>query len=152
VLLSQRGRLICSVEKELQIEMGTTYHLGVLQRGFQSREFDENVMENIDETHFVVNLDNEHTLGFQGDTSITYAEVVSGGDSMTMVVRIFGEQRSMIEAPMIIFTNAHRSYSIRGLEDTISCVTYRTGPKGWMDQSIFPEYFNEPRAFQADVQ
>jgi hypothetical protein len=35
VLLSQRGRLICSIEKELQIEMGTTYHLGVLQRGFQ---------------------------------------------------------------------------------------------------------------------
>jgi hypothetical protein len=47
-------------------------------------------MENIDETHFVVNLDNGHTLGFQGDTSVTYAEVVSGGDSMTMVVRISG--------------------------------------------------------------
>jgi hypothetical protein len=58
VLLSQRGRLTSSVEKELQIEMGTTYHLGVLQRGFQLGEFDENVMENIDETHFVVNLDN----------------------------------------------------------------------------------------------
>jgi hypothetical protein len=46
VLLSQRSRLICSVEKELQIEMGTTYHLAMLQRGFQSKEFDENVMEN----------------------------------------------------------------------------------------------------------
>ena len=34
VLLSQRGRLICSVKKELQIEMGTSYHLCVLQRGF----------------------------------------------------------------------------------------------------------------------
>jgi hypothetical protein len=152
VLLSQRGRLTCSVEKELQIEMGTAYHLGVLQRGFQSREFDENVMENLDETHFVVNLDNGHTLGFRGDTSVTYAEVVSGGDSMTMIVRISGGRRSMIEAPMLIFTNAHRSYPIRGLEDTIPGVTYRTGPKGWMDQSIFPKYFNEPRAFQADVQ
>jgi hypothetical protein len=30
VLLSQRGRLTCSVEKELQIEMGTAYHLAVL--------------------------------------------------------------------------------------------------------------------------
>jgi hypothetical protein len=30
VLLSQRGRLICSVEKKLQIEMDTTYHLGIL--------------------------------------------------------------------------------------------------------------------------
>jgi hypothetical protein len=51
--------------------MDTTYHLGVLQRGFQSREFDENVMENLDETHLVVNLDNGHTLGFRGDTSVT---------------------------------------------------------------------------------
>jgi hypothetical protein len=36
VLLSQCGRLTCSVEKELQIAMGIAYHLGVLQRGFQS--------------------------------------------------------------------------------------------------------------------
>jgi hypothetical protein len=132
--------------------MDTAYHLGVLQRGFQSGEFDENVMENIDEMHFVVNLDNGHTLGFRGDTSVTYVEVVSGGDSMTMVVRISGGRRFMIEAPMFIFTNAHRSYPIRGLEDTIPRVTYRTGPKEWMDQSIFPKYFNEPRAFQVDVQ
>jgi hypothetical protein len=55
-------------------------------------------------------------------------------------------------APMLIFTNAYRSYHIRGLEDTIPRVTYRTGPKRWMDQYIFPEYFNEFRAFQADVQ
>jgi hypothetical protein len=131
MLLSQHGRLTCSVEK--QIEMGTAYHLGVLQRGFQSGEFDENVMENLDETHFVVNLDNGHTLGFRGDTSVTYAEVVSGGDSMTMVVRISGGRRSIIKAPMLIFTNAHRSYPISRLEDTIPGVTYRTGLKGWMD-------------------
>jgi hypothetical protein len=101
-------------------------------------------MENLDETHFVVNLDNGHTLGFRGDTSVTYAEVVSGRDSMTMVVRISGRRRSMIEAPMLIFTNAYRSYPIRGLEGTIPGVTYMTGPKRWMDQSIFPKYFNEP--------
>ena len=47
-------------------------------------------MENIDETHFVVNMDNSRTLGFCGDTTIKYAEVVSGGDSMTMVIRISG--------------------------------------------------------------
>jgi hypothetical protein len=34
VLLSQHGRLTCSIEKELQIEMDTIYHLDVLQRGF----------------------------------------------------------------------------------------------------------------------
>jgi hypothetical protein len=47
VLLSQHGRLTCSVEKELQIEMGTAYHLGLLQRGFQSGECDENVIKKL---------------------------------------------------------------------------------------------------------
>ena len=47
-------------------------------------------MENIDETHFVINMDNGRTLGFQGDTLVKYAEVVSNGDSMVMVVWILG--------------------------------------------------------------
>jgi hypothetical protein len=42
VLLSQRGKLSCSLGKELQIEMQATHHLGVLQRGFQTGFFDEN--------------------------------------------------------------------------------------------------------------
>ena len=90
VLLSQRGRLTCNPEKELQIERATTYHLGVLQRDFKSEIFDENLMENVDEIHFVVNLDNGRTLEFRGDTIVKYAEVVSRGDSMTMVIRIQG--------------------------------------------------------------
>jgi hypothetical protein len=65
VLLSKMGNLSCSPEKERQIEMNTAYHLGVLQRGFQSRVFNENLMENLDETHFTVNMDNGYTLGFR---------------------------------------------------------------------------------------
>ena len=47
-------------------------------------------MENVDETHFVINLDNNRTLGFRGDTTVKYAKVVFGGDSMTIVIRISG--------------------------------------------------------------
>ena len=57
VLLSQRGCLTCSRDKELQIEMQTAYHLEALYRGFSSEEFDENLIENLNETHFIVNLD-----------------------------------------------------------------------------------------------
>ena len=57
----------------------------------------------------------------------------------------------MIEAPMLIFTNPNSSYPIRGLNDNIPGVCYRTGPKGWMDQTLFSDYFVEPRAFQSDV-
>ena len=112
VLLSQIGRLTCSLEKEIQIERNTVYHLGVLKRGFDSDLFDENLMENIDETHFVVNMDNGRTLGFRDDTSTKYVEVIFGGDSMTLVVRISGGHRSMIEAPMLIFINPNNSYPI----------------------------------------
>jgi hypothetical protein len=112
VLLSQRGNLSCSPEKERQIEMNTAYHLGILQRGFQSRVFDENLMENLDETHFTVNMDNGCTLGFRGDTVVKYADVVAGGDAMTMVIRILGGRRSMVEAPMLIFTNGNNNYPI----------------------------------------
>ena len=130
VLLSQRGTLSCSPEKEQKIEMHTAHHLGVLQRGFQSSKFDENLMDNLDERHFVINVDNGQTLDFRGDSTVRYAEVVSGGDSMAMVVWIFGERRAMIEAPMLIFTNMNMNYPIRGLEDNVPGVCYRMGPKG----------------------
>jgi hypothetical protein len=78
-------------------------------------------------------------------------DVVSGGDSMTMVVRISGRHQSLIEVPMLIFTNGNSRYPIRGLDDNIPGVSYRTRPKGWMDQALFPEYFLEPRAFQPDL-
>jgi hypothetical protein len=47
--------------------------LGVLQKGFQIGIFDENLIENIDETHFIINMDNGRTLGFRGDTTVKYA-------------------------------------------------------------------------------
>jgi hypothetical protein len=52
---------------------------------------------------------------------------------MTMVVRISGGRRSLIEAPMLIFKNGNSTYPIRGLDDNILGVSYRIGPKGWMD-------------------
>ena len=47
-----------------------------------------------------------------------------------MVIRISGGRRSMIEAPMLIFTNLGNNYPIRGFDDNIPRVWYKTGPKG----------------------
>ena len=57
----------------------------------------------------------------------------------------------MIEAPMLIFTNLSSNYPIQGLEDNVPGVCYRTGPKGWMDQALFAEFFVDPWGFQADI-
>ena len=43
VILSQRGRLVCSPSKELHIEMKTAYHMRVLHRGF-CQEFFKNIL------------------------------------------------------------------------------------------------------------
>ena len=66
-----------SPKKEYQIEMNNAYHLEVLQLGFQSGTIDENLIKNLNETHFTINMDNGCTLGFYGDTSIKYANVVA---------------------------------------------------------------------------
>ena len=103
VLLSQRDNLSCNLEKERQIEMNSTYHLGILQRRFQSGIFNKNLMENLDEIDFTRNMNNGRTLGFRENTIIKYTDVVASGHIITIVIRISGGPRSMVEAPMLIF-------------------------------------------------
>lgn len=132
----QTGKLLCSPEKEAHIEMSVAYHMGEMHRGFISGERREDLIHNMDETHFVINFDNGRTLGFRGDEEVKYADVVSGGEGMTMIVHITGGATSCIGTPMLIFQNVKRSYPIQGLPDTVPGVAYRTGPKGWNDKTV----------------
>ncbi|ETN13348.1 hypothetical protein PPTG_22340 [Phytophthora nicotianae INRA-310] len=79
-----------SEAKILHIEKDVAFHLGELQRGFADGSLDENEIENIDETHFIVDFDNGKTLGSSGDKTVKYADVVSGDEGMAMVVRLSG--------------------------------------------------------------
>lgn len=45
---------------------------------------------NADEIHFMINMDNGKTLGFCGDEHVPYADVTSGGEALTMLVRLNG--------------------------------------------------------------
>ena len=62
--------------------------MGYLKRDFDSGALNEDFVENMDETHFVVNMDDKRTLAFKGFDVIIYADIVSGGDGMTLVMRI----------------------------------------------------------------
>ena len=79
------------------------YNLHVYIGEFQSGILDENTVENVDETHFIINMDNGRTLGFRGDDNVKYADVVSGGVGMTMVVRLTGGPHAAICPPFMIF-------------------------------------------------
>jgi hypothetical protein len=67
--------------------------------------FYEDYIDIIDETHFVINFQNGRTLGFRGDTEQKCADVVNGGEAMTMVVRITSGCRRKLETRMMIFSN-----------------------------------------------
>lgn len=150
VVRAQTRKLLCSPEKELHVEKTIAYHLGELFRGFSSDQLDENLIENMDETHFVMNVDNGRNLGIRGDNDVKYANVVSGGECIIMMIRITGGVSSHIEAPKIIFMNKNRSYLIQGLSDDVLGASYRTGPKGWNDMQDIPQWLSEPRSFQPD--
>ena len=147
---AQTGKLMVSKEKMEYIEREVAYHLGRLSREFTDGTLDEGLVENIDETHFIINMDNGRTLGFAGDNNVKYADVVSGGEGMTMVVRITGGPYARIEPPMIIFCNSKRSYPIKGVADNVPGVSYRTQPKGWMDREVFVQWLQNERAIRAD--
>ena len=102
----------------------------MLAREFRSYERKEDDVENADEMHFVIDMENGRTLGFSGQEEVKYADAVSGGEGMTMVVRISGGCDAKMEAPFMVFKNANRSYPIRGVPDDICGVSYRSGPKG----------------------
>jgi hypothetical protein len=132
------------------VKMLTAFHLAVVQRAFLSREYNENYIENVDETHFVINMDNGKALRFCGNQAVKCATMVFVGETMTMVVCITGGVRATIMTPMIIFTNQMRNYPIRGIQHNVLGVCYRTKPKGWMDIKLFLQYFAEPQAYQGD--
>lgn len=46
-----------------------------------------------------------------------YADVVSGGEPITRIVRLTGGFNTSIEVPMLIFKNGNRSYPRRGVDD-----------------------------------
>ncbi|KAE9020205.1 hypothetical protein PR003_g10714 [Phytophthora rubi] len=109
IVLARTGKRQVSPEKQAKIEREVASHLGQLKRDFDGGKLDENTVENIDETHFVIDFDNGKTLGFAGEKQVKYANVVSGGEGMTMDVRISGGASGYIYSPLMIVTNSNKS-------------------------------------------
>jgi hypothetical protein len=107
----QAGKKQLSPEKEIFIQKEVAYHMGVLKRGFESGEFVDGCMENMDETHFIMDMENGKTLAFSGDKDIEYADVVSASTGMTMMVKVTSNR---IGTPMMVFINDD---PIRGVPD-----------------------------------
>ncbi|KAL3678629.1 hypothetical protein R1sor_021585 [Riccia sorocarpa] len=142
---TQTWKLSVSPAKTEFIERHVAYHMGELKRGFLGGILDENLMENIDETHFMINMDNGKTVGFRGDQEVRYADVVSDGVGMTMVVQLTGGPNAKIGVPFMIFSNKDETYPIRGIPDNRIDVCYRTTRKSFMTSKCLAEYYSERR-------
>ncbi|OWZ04528.1 hypothetical protein PHMEG_00023552 [Phytophthora megakarya] len=122
--------------------------MGTLKRGFESGHFINDQMYNMDETHFIVDMDNGKTLSFKRDQHVKYADVVAGTTGMTMVVLLQGGYSTKVGTPMMIFTSSSCNYPIQGVPDNVSVfmgVAYRTAKKGFMTSKVFAQWLGEAR-------
>lgn len=103
----------------------------------------------MDETHFIFNMDDNRTLEFKGAKRVTYQDVVSSGEGMTLIIKLRGGRNACTETPLMIFTSSNSSYPIRGVED-VPGLAYRSGPRGWMDRRVFCEWLHKDRCVRRD--
>lgn len=148
VCRTQTGKLMVSPAKRELIDRQVAFHLGQLSRDLRSGSLREEDIYNSDETHFVVHLHSNRTLARRGENEVKYADVVSGDDGMTMMVTLGGGRDGTMPVPLMIFKNLSRSYPIRGLNDDVPGVAYRSSPKSFMDRVLFCDWLNERRIFQ----
>lgn len=116
--------------KQASIERAVAFHLGQIKRALDRGELTDRLMLNMDETHFVINMNDSTTLEKKVSTTVKYHDVVSGSEGMTVVAMLRGGVNARLEVPMLIFQNDKRGYPIRGLIGNVPGVTYPSGPRG----------------------
>ncbi|KAG1683950.1 hypothetical protein DVH05_012262 [Phytophthora capsici] len=72
-----KGKKQVSDAKTAEIEQSIAQHLGQLKREFDDGRLDAN-QYNMDESHFVIDLDDGKTLDFRGAESVKYRSILSG--------------------------------------------------------------------------
>lgn len=117
--------------------------MGALARASQNGSPEDNNVENANETPLTINMDTGRTLGFSVESVVQYADLVSCGEGMKMVVRISAGRDSRIEKPLMIFANQAWNYPIQGVRDNKEGVSYRAGLKGWIDTQQMLEWLQE---------
>lgn len=149
VCCAQTAKLLVSpVNLELTDRQDAS-HIGQLSCDLKSGLLKKEEIFNSDETSFILHLHNKQTLSKNGGTEMKYANLVSGDDSMTLMIALGGGCGCHIKVPMIIFENVFRSYPIRELCDDIPSVTYSSTSKRFMDYALFFDWLNLKRIFSS---
>lgn len=79
----------------------------------------------------------------KGDAEVKFSDVFSGDLGMKKIFMLGGGSKAPLEILFIIFQNERSSYPIHGVQDNVTGVRYRSGPKGWMSTRIIVEWIPE---------
>lgn len=71
------------------------------------------------------------------EKEVKYADEVSGGDRMVVMVTLGGGNNCNLVVSTMISINLSRFNPIRNLNDDVPGVTYRTSAKAFMDKGLF---------------
>ncbi len=88
--------------------------MGCLKRAYDDG-LDEATIENHDETHMILDMDNEIVLDFSGTKRVSYNDVSNGRNCFTICFRISEGPERKIENLFVIFQNPYSIFSILGL-------------------------------------
>lgn len=87
---ARTGKQSCSPENKIEIEISTAKNLGNICGMLRAGYLDENYVKNADETHFLINIEKGHPIGFCGDVQVRYSDVVGRVEVLTMLVMVIG--------------------------------------------------------------
>ncbi|KAL0252185.1 hypothetical protein GEMRC1_001397 [Eukaryota sp. GEM-RC1] len=110
---------------------------------FEQEEIDDCLIENFDETHFILNAETGNTRAVKKSKKIKYLDVVSGTVGFTTVVRLTGGLRGKIAPTLIIFKATQERGTIRGINDMIH-VFHTTAKNAFMTKKVLAHYFSDP--------
>lgn len=91
------------------------YHLGTISRAFNNNELNGSFVENMDETHLLMDVQYEATLRKRGQKNPI--DVVARSEGMTLVIHIIGGENARPAPPFFIFKNAKKSYPLKGVRN-----------------------------------
>lgn len=98
-------------------------------------------MSKAGEALFSVNLNDGGTLVMKGNKNVKQNEMVIANAGMTKMVLLYGGAEAHLLTSFISFQNGGRSYSIRGVPDTVPDFCYRRGPRGRIKLRIFEKFY-----------
>ncbi|OWZ03895.1 hypothetical protein PHMEG_00024295 [Phytophthora megakarya] len=134
-----KGKKQVSDAKTAQIEQSAAYHLDRVKHLFDDGVLDPDQQYTMDESHFIIDLDDGKTLDFRDADKVKYRSIFSGREGITMCVLLRGGSDVKRLYSMLIFKNKGFNYPIQGLPDAVDGISDRSSPSAFINNNIMQE-------------